>query len=252
MKAILVDDEPDGIRTLKKLLELNCPEVEIVGTCSNAMTAKLMLEEIQPDLVFLDVRMPGKSGLEMLTELPEQNFEVIFVTAHNEYMLQALQFSAVDYLMKPVDEDRLVEAVERVKKRMMQSTPAGNTEALLHNINKIGNPMEMRLCLPTLKGFTIVKLEEIVYCEAQRSYTVFRLTNNKTIMISKPLFDYDKLLNDTIFLRVHKSFLINLLHIKEYMRGDGGTVVMSNGMEIEVSRRKKEMFMAKVKSSFKY
>ena len=252
MKAILVDDEPDGIRTLKKLLELNCPEVEIVGTCSNAMTAKLMLEEMQPDLVFLDVRMPGKSGLEMLTELPEQNFEVIFVTAHNEYMLQALQFSAVDYLMKPVDEDRLVEAVERVKKRMMQSTPAGNTEALLHNINKIGNPMEMRLCLPTLKGFTIVKLEEIVYCEAQRSYTVFRLTNNKTIMISKPLFDYDKLLNDTIFLRVHKSFLINLLHIKEYMRGDGGTVVMSNGMEIEVSRRKKEMFMAKVKSSFKY
>jgi two-component system, LytTR family, response regulator len=252
MKAILVDDEPDGIRTLKKLLELNCPEVEIAGTCSNAITAKQMLEEVRPDLVFLDVRMPGKNGLEMLTELPEQNFEVIFVTAHNEYMLQALQFSAVDYLMKPVDEDRLIEAVERVNRRLTQTRLPGQTETLLHNINKIGSPMEMRLCLPTLKGFTIVKLEEIVYCEAQRSYTVFRLTNNKTIMISKPLFDYDKLLNDTIFLRVHKSFLINLLHIKEYMRGDGGTVVMSNGMEIEVSRRKKEMFMAKVKASFKY
>jgi len=252
MKAILVDDEPDGIRTLKKLLELNCPEVEIVATCSNAIVAKQLLEEIKPDVVFLDVRMPGKSGLEMLTEIPEQDFEVIFVTAHNEYMLQALQFSAVDYLMKPVDEDRLVEAVERVKKKLNQVRPLGQTETLLHNINKIGSPMEMRLCLPTLKGFTIVKLEEIVYCEAQRSYTVFRLVNNKTIMISKPLFDYDKLLNDTIFLRVHKSFLINLLHIKEYMRGDGGTVVMSNGMEIEVSRRKKEMFMARVKSSFKY
>ncbi|MBS1597415.1 MAG: response regulator transcription factor [Bacteroidetes bacterium] len=252
MKAILVDDEPDGIRTLKKLLELNCPEVEIAATCSNAISAKQMLEEIQPDLVFLDVRMPGKNGLEMLMELTEQNFEVIFVTAHNEYMLQALQFSAVDYLMKPVDEDRLVEAVERVKRRLTHNRPERQTATLLHNINKIGSPMEMRLCLPTLKGFTIVKLEEIVYCEAQRSYTVFRLVNNKTIMISKPLFDYDKLLNDTIFLRVHKSFLINLLHIKEYMRGDGGTVVMSNGMEIEVSRRKKEMFMAKVKSAFKY
>ena len=110
----------------------------------------------------------------------------------------------------------------------------------------------MRLCLPTLKGFTIVKLEEIVYCEAQRSYTIFRLSNNKTIMISKPLFDYDRLLADTIFLRIHKSFLINLLHVKEYVRGEGGTVVMSNGMEIEVSRRKKELFLTKVKEYFKY
>ncbi len=110
----------------------------------------------------------------------------------------------------------------------------------------------MRLCLPTQKGFTIVKLEEIVYCEAQRSYTIFRLTNSKTIIISKPLFDYERILADTSFLRIHKSFLINLLHVKEYMRGEGGTVVMSNGMEIDVSRRKKELFLASVKEFFKY
>lgn len=252
MKAILVDDEPDGIRTLKKLLELNCPEIEIAATCFNVSSAKEKLEEMKPDLVFLDICMPGKSGLDMLSELSERNFEVIFVTAHNQYMLQALQFSAVDYLMKPVDEDRLVEAVQRVKKRMTQERDPGQAETLLHNINKAGSPMEMRLCLPTLKGFTVVKLEEIVYCEAQRSYTIFRLVNNRTIMISKPLFDYDKLLADTIFLRIHKSFLINLLHVKEYVRGEGGTVVMSNGMEIEVSRRKKELFLAKVKEYFKY
>ena len=112
--------------------------------------------------------------------------------------------------------------------------------------------MEMRLCLPTLKGFSIVKLEEIVYCEAQRSYTNFRLVNNKSIVISKPLFDYDRLLSNTIFLRIHKSFLINLMHVKEYIRGEGGTVIMSNGMEIEVSRRKKELFLTKVKECFKY
>jgi two-component system LytT family response regulator len=252
MKGILVDDEPDGIRTLKKLLELHCPEVEIAATCSSVNIAKQKLEEIQPELVFLDVRMPGKSGLDMLAEIAVKNFEVIFVTAHNEYMLQALQFSAVDYLMKPVDEDRLVAAVERVKKRLHQERSPGQTETLLHNISKAGSPLEMRLCLPTLKGFTIIKLEDIVYCEAQRSYTIFRLSNNKSIMISKPLFDYDRLLADTIFLRIHKSFLINLLHIKEYVRGEGGTVVMSNGMEIEVSRRKKELFLTKVKEYFKY
>jgi two-component system LytT family response regulator len=252
MRAILVDDEPDGIRTLKKLLELNCPEVEIVATCSSAADAISKLEEAKPELVFLDVRMPGGSGIDMLAELSEIDFEVIFVTAHDEYMLQALQFSAVDYLMKPVDEDRLKEAVQRVEERLKGKRNSRQGEILLHNINKVGYPLEMRLCLPTQKGFTIVKLEEIIYCEAQRSYTIFRLVNNKSIIISKPLFDYDKLLADTIFLRVHKSFLINLMHIKEYMRGEGGTVVMSDGMEVEISRRKKEQFLVKVKEFFKY
>jgi two-component system, LytTR family, response regulator len=252
MRTILVDDEVDGIRTLKKLLELNCPEVEIVATCQNATEALQKLEEVKPELVFLDVRMPGKTGLDMLAELSEIDFEVIFVTAHNEYMLQALQFSAVDYLLKPVDEDRLQEAVLRVEKRLKEKKNSDQAEILLHNVNKVGHPLEMRLCLPTQKGFTILKLEDIVYCEAQRSYTIFRLVNNKSIIISKPLFDYDKLLADTIFLRVHKSFLINLMHVKEYLRGEGGTVIMSNGMEVEISRRKKEQFLEKVKEFFKY
>jgi two-component system LytT family response regulator len=252
MRAILVDDEPDGIRTLKKMLELHCPEVDIVATCPNAAIAEEKLAELRPDLVFLDVQMPGKSGLEMLADLPETNLKVIFVTAHNEYVLQALQFSAVDYLMKPVDEDRLVEAVDRVKKRLLYENDDLQKAALLHNIKKAGSPLEMRLCLPTQKGFTIVKLEDILYCEAQRSYTAFRLAPNKTLLVSKPLFDYERLLTDTSFLRVHKSFLINLLHVREYERGEGGTVIMSNGMEIEVSRRKKDLFLAKIKESFKY
>src|SRR5882757_3716584 len=148
MRAILVDDEPDGIKTLIKMLELNCPEVEIAATCGNALFARQKLEELKPDLVFLDIRMPGMSGLDLLTELSVTDFEVIFVTAHNEYLLQALQFSAVDYLMKPVDEDRLVEAVQRVKKRLTQKKTSGNAEVLQHNIAKAGFPLEMRLCLP--------------------------------------------------------------------------------------------------------
>src|SRR3954464_13547515 len=181
MRAIIVDDEPEGIRALQKMLELNCAEVEIGATCSNVMDAQQKLEELRPDLVFLDIRMPGKSGLDMLAELSSINFEVIFVTAHNEYILQALQFSAVDYLMKPVDEDRLVEAVQRVKKRFNKEKASEQRETFLHNINKASSQLDMRLCLPTLKGFTVLKLEDIVYCEAERSYTIFRLVNNKTI-----------------------------------------------------------------------
>jgi two-component system LytT family response regulator len=252
MKAILVDDEPDGIRTLERMLEVHCPQVKVEATCSNAMLAKQQIREIQPDVVFLDIQMPGQSGLELLTELPSKNFEVIFVTAHNEYMLQALQYSAADYLLKPVDEDRLIEAVQRVESRLETGKKEERTDALLHNLSKTGSPSEMRLCLPTLKGFIISKLENIIYCEAERSYTVFHLEGNKTVTVSKPLLDYDNLLQDTSFFRIHKSFLINLLHVKEYQRGEGGLVIMSDNAEIEVSRRKKDQFLLKIKEVFKY
>jgi two-component system, LytTR family, response regulator len=252
MKAILVDDEPDGIRTLKKLLERHCPQVKIEATCSNAQTAKQQIEAIGPDVVFLDIQMPGQSGLEMIAGLADRNFEIIFVTAHNEYMLQALQYSAADYLLKPVDEDRLVEAVQRVEKRLMEGKKEDLTEALLHNLGNKGNPAEMRLCLPTMKGFIILKLDDIFYCEAERSYTIFHLEGGKTVTVSKPLVEYENLLGDTTFLRIHKSFLINLAHVKEYQRGEGGTVVMTNNAEIEVSRRKKEQFLLRIKEIYKY
>jgi two-component system, LytTR family, response regulator len=147
MKVILVDDEPDGILTLKKLLERHCPRVKIEATCANAAIAKQQIEAIQPDVVFLDIQMPGQSGLEMIAELPVKNFEIIFVTAHNEYMLQALQYSAADYLLKPVDEDRLIEAIQRVEKRLLEGKKEDWTETLLHNLGNKGNPADMRLCL---------------------------------------------------------------------------------------------------------
>ena len=252
MNAIIVDDEPDGIRTLQKLVQRHCPRVKIAATCANADAAKEQIELLKPDLLFLDIQMPGKSGLELLTELTRKDFEVIFVTAYNDYILQALQFSAADYLLKPVDEDRLCEAVDRAEKRLAEGKKDEQTAALLHNLTKSGNPFEMRLCLPTLKGFMILKLDEILYCEAERSYTIFHIVGGKTVTVSKPLIDYDQLLKDTSFFRVHKSFFINLLHIKEYQKGEGGMVIMSNNAEIEVSRRKKEIFLQKVKEVFKY
>ncbi len=252
MKAILVDDEPDGIRTLQKLLERHCPDVKIEATCANSAIAKQQIEAIKPDVVFLDIQMPGQTGLEMIAELTVKNFEIIFVTAHNEYILQALQYSAADYLLKPVDEDRLIEAVQRAGKRLKEGKKEELTETLLHNLSNKGNPTEMRLCLPTLKGFIILKLDEIIYCEAERSYTIFHLEGNKPVIVSKPLLDYENLLGDASFLRIHKSFLINLRHVKEYQRGEGGMVIMNNNSEIEVSRRKKEQFLLKIKEIYKY
>jgi len=252
MKAILVDDEPDGIRTLQKMLARHCQHVDIVATCASADAAKQQIKELSPDVVFLDIQMPGKSGLELLTELSTKDFEAIFVTAHNEYMLQALQYSAADYLLKPVDEDRLVEAVQRVEKKLEAGREGERTKALLHNLAKAGNPAEMRLCLPTLKGFIVLKLDDIIFCEAERSYTIFHLEGNRTVTVSRPLLEYDHILKDTSFLRIHKSFLVNLHHVKEYQRGEGGTVIMSNNAEIEVSRRKKDQFLVKIKEVFRF
>jgi two-component system LytT family response regulator len=252
MRAIIIDDEIDGVRTLQWVLARHCPHVQIVATANNAFAAAEEIKNHQPDLVFLDIQMPGKTGLELLAEMGEKNFEVVFVTAYNEYMLQALQFSAADYILKPVDEDRLVEAVDRVTKRLADGKKEDQTAALQHNLSHSGQPGQMRLCLPTLKGFIVLKLEEIIYCEAERSYTVFHLEDGKTVTVSKPLIDYDSLLKNTTFLRVHKSFLINLLHVKEYQRGEGGIVIMTNGTEIEVSRRRKDEFLMLVKEVFKY
>jgi len=252
MKALIVDDEPDGISTLKKMLAINCPKVEVIATANNATDGKQKAEELNPDLIFLDIQMPGKSGLDMVQELGVKSFEVIFVTAHNQYMLQALQFSAADYLLKPVDEDRLIDAVQRVETRLSEKSDNKSIEALLHNLQKVGTPNEMKLCIPTLKGFVVLKLEDIVFCEAERNYTIIHLHNKKPITVSRPLLDYEKILANTSFLRVHKTYLINLHHVNEYHRGEGGVVIMSNGTEVEVSRRKKEEFLKKIKEIFKH
>lgn len=251
MKAILVDDETDGIRTLQKMLATHCPQVEVAASFSSAVTAAREIPRYAPDLLFLDIQMPGKTGLDLLAELSPKDFEVIFVTAYNEYMLQALQFSAVDYLLKPVDEDRLIEAVQRAEIKLKEGKKGIQPDTLLYNIEKAGNPIDMRLCLPTFKGFIILKLPEVLYCEAERSYTVFVLEDGKTITVSKPLAEYESLLKDAGFFRVHKSFLVNLIHVREYHRGEGGFVIMSNKAEIEVSRRKKDLFLEKVKQIFK-
>jgi two-component system, LytTR family, response regulator len=252
MKAIIVDDEPGGVRTLQNLLAEHCPQVQVVATCSNATSAIAQIQLHKPNVLFLDIHMPGKSGLDLLAELDRSDFEVVFVTAYNEYLLQALRYSATDYLLKPVDEDELAAAVLRVQKRLAIGRTQNLTDALLHNLSNASTPADMRLCLPTLKGFTVSKLDDIIYVEAERAYTIFYFVNGKKVTVSRPLQDYEELLKNTSFFRVHKSFLVNLVHVSEYKKGDGGFVVMSNGAQLEVSRRRKDVFLEKVKYLFKY
>jgi two-component system, LytTR family, response regulator len=252
IKAILVDDEPRGLTSLQKLLQLNCETVEIIACCGNAAEATDKITQLKPQLVFLDIAMPEANGFDLLHNLPSINFEIIFVTAHSNYMTQAFRFSAVDYLLKPVDDELLSEAVKRAEKKIEDKTAGQNIETFLHNVRHKSGSQKMKLCIPSLKGFQVVEIEHIIYCEASSNYTNFHFINRPVICSSKPIHEYEELLQDCNFIRTHKSFLVNLEHIKEYIRGEGGTIVLSSNQEVEVSRRKKDMLMTRMKEFYKF
>lgn len=252
IRTILVDDEPRGINTLNKLLHEYCPELKIVAECTDADSAKNKIELLEPQLAFLDISLSGETSFDLLSELDKINFEIIFVTAHNQYALQAFRYSAVDYLMKPIDEDLLIDAVKRAVKKISANAFSNNIATLLHNLQKSPSHQEMKLCIPSLKGFQVVELKDILFCEASGSYTYFYFADERHLVSAKPIYEYEELLADAGFVRVHKSYLINLLHVKEYLRGEGGSVILTNDKEVEVSRRKKDIFIGKMKEFYKF
>jgi len=252
LKAVLVDDEPRGLSALQKLLAYNSPQVEIAALCNSADEAKKAIAAVQPQLVFLDIAMPEKTGFDLLEEIGSRNFEIIFVTAHNDFMLRAFQFSCVDYLLKPVVDKQLSEAVTRAGKRIEEKMSPGNIETLLYNLKAGEKGQKPKICVASQKGFQVLKLPEIIYCEASSNYTIFHLENEKPVCASRTIHDYEQLLEDSGFVRIHKTFLVNLEHVKEYNRGEGGTIILSNDYELEVSRRKKELFISKMKEYYKF
>ncbi|HYG50298.1 MAG TPA: LytTR family DNA-binding domain-containing protein [Flavobacteriales bacterium] len=252
IKAILIDDEQMSRNTLRKLLEMYCPAVNVIAECEDTVQGNTQIKALNPDLVFLDVAMPGQNGVDFLKSLGKINFEVIFVTAHDKYVLQALRFAAVDYLLKPVEERQLMDAVASAENRIKSKKRESNIDTLLYNLQHKTQASDMQLCIPDLQGFQVVQISDIIYCEAENTYTCFFLKNNREIVASRPLIDYETLLEDSSFVRIHKSTLINMKHIKEYQKGEGGVVIMSNDKALDVSRRKKEHFIAKMKEQFKY
>ena len=252
LRTILVDDEPRGLNSMERLLQLNCRDVEIAAACSNVDAAIEKIRELKPDLVFLDIAMPVKTGFDLLHELREVPFEVIFVTAHNNFMIEAFHYSAIDYLLKPVEDELLVDAVKRAKKRIFEKSGGKNIETFLYNIQQRHSPQNMKLCIPSLKGFQVIELDDILYAESSGNYTNFHFVDKHFICSSKPMHEYEELLADAGFVRIHKSCLVNLPHVKESIRGEGGSVKLSSGKELEVSRRKKDIFLSKMKQYYKY
>src|ERR1700760_650733 len=217
IQTILVDDEPRGLNSLQKMLQLYCPSIEIVALCDSADDAKKKIADLDPQLVFLDIAMPGKNGFDLLNELPAIDFEIIFVTAHDNYMLQAFHFSATDYLLKPIDDNLLQDAVARVQKRTDLTKERQPLETLLHNSQPKNPSHRMKLCIPSLKGFQVVQLNDIIYCEESGNYTLFYTVDRQpAICASRPIHEFEALLEDSGFIRIHKSYLINMEHVKEY------------------------------------
>ncbi|MEN9459794.1 MAG: response regulator [Bacteroidota bacterium] len=249
IRTVLVDDERNGREILLALLEKFCVNVEVVGTADSAEPAIALIKELKPHLVFLDINMPGLSGFEMLEKLAPIDFEVIFVTAHDAYALKAFKFSAIDYVLKPIDLDDLQKAVEKVEGKLIgkQEPGQGKYKELFNNIRNIQNPFD-KLGLATRDGLIFVKISEIVRLESDVNYTWFFLVNGEKILASKTLKEFEEMLEEYNFYRVHKSHLINLAHLQRYIKGEGGSVVMSDGSEVDVSRRNKEGLMKRLQN----
>jgi two-component system LytT family response regulator len=246
IKAILIDDEKNNRIALHKLIEKFCPQVVVIAECDSVDSAIETISIQKTDVVFLDVEMPGKNGFDLLAHYDYHcPFDIIFTTAYSQYAVKAFRFSALDYLLKPVDPEELVRAVHKLSVKKSEEIKNKQFELLEQKISNkdLG---KKQLAISTLEGIYFASLDEIIHVDADSSYTKIYITTGEMIMSSKPLKYFEELLEDYDFVRVHQSHIINLKHIRRYVRGDGGQVIMMNGTEIEVSRRKKDDLLAKI------
>jgi len=246
IKALIIDDEAKARQGLRLVLEKYCPEVEILGLCESPQIGLEKINELQPDLVFLDVQMPKMSGFDLLERIRNINFEVIFVTAYDRYAIKAIKFSALDYLLKPIDVDELISAVQKISKKRKNSTI--KYQSLLNNV-KIDEKKLSRLAIPSDNEIIMQPIEDIIYCEADSSYTTLHLINDKRITVAKTLKEFENMLSETDFCRIHHSTLVNITHVIKYIKGEGGYIIVSNNKHLNVSRRKKEYFLQLLQQS---
>lgn len=245
IRSIIVEDEKKNRDFITNMFAEFFPEIEVLAVCDTTDKGKAAIEQFKPDLVFLDVELPPNTSFQMLEQMGNITFEVIFTTAYDKYALQAIRNSALDYLLKPFTIDDMKQAIQRYHEKANKQNTTLQFENLFHNL-KQANTTEKKIALPTFTGLTFVPVKNIVRLEADANYTTFYLTDKNKIVVSKTLKEYEELLKDYHFFRVHHAHLINLDHIKEYVRGEGGIVYMADGSQIDVSRRKKEEFMKKL------
>ncbi|WP_167610134.1 LytR/AlgR family response regulator transcription factor [Maribellus sediminis] len=245
IRAIIVEDEKSNRENLAKILDEYCKNVELVALCSSAIEGRKAISELQPDLIFLDIEMPGGNGFSMLESLEQINFEVIFVTAFDHYGIKAVKFCALDYLLKPIDLLELTQAVDKVEKRLVEKSDNLRMKTMLNNQkNKLSSP---KIAIPLSDKIEFVEVSSIVRCEGDGNYTNFFLKTGEKIIASKTLKEFDELLSDYNFLRVHQSHLINLNEVKSYIKTDGGYIKMNDGSTVSIARLRREMVLDKLK-----
>jgi two-component system, LytTR family, response regulator len=248
LKAIILDDEQAGIDILRYELGIFCPEVEVMASFNDPLEAFNYLSNWSCDILFLDISMPGTNGFDFLKKFKEIDFEVIFVTAYEEYALRAFDFYAVDYLLKPIETEKLKRAIDRIKSKKESKKDFEKFEALFRNLSE-KSQKTTTLAIPTLDGFEIIDLADLVYLKADGNYTELKMKTKK-ILVSKTLGDFEKVLPLESFIRIHNSFVINLQEIRKYIKGDGGMVTISNGEQLPVSRINKPRLLAMIKPQF--
>jgi two-component system LytT family response regulator len=239
IKAIIVDDEQRSRDALNGLIERYCPEVFIIAQGNGCQDGIEKAQKFNPDLVFLDIQMPDGSGFNFLEAFEKFNFEVIFTTAHDQYAIKAIRYSALDYLLKPIDPDELKAAVRKFMQNQDKGQINNNIKVLLENLKNPSNESK-KIILSTSEGMHIVSTDDIIRCESDDYYTKFFFLNATSILISKTLKQNEAILSDFNFIRPHKSHLINIKYIKSYLKVDGGYILMTDGSKIPVSRRKRE------------
>ncbi len=245
INALLVDDELPACETLSWLLQEYCPEILVAGMVHSAQNARSFLTQYKIDVIFLDISMPGENGFDLLSSLPENKYQVVFVTAHNDHAVKAFREAAVDYLLKPVDVAELKQAVSKVMERQSVQNSANQTyeRSIQEILNKFSAPTKLnRIAIPHSEGIHFIQAKDIVYMEADSNYTIFHLLNGGKIVASKTMSEFEAQLPEGFF-RIHKSFHINLSHVVEYIKKDGNSVIMNDGVLLPVSRRKIQELM---------
>jgi two-component system LytT family response regulator len=242
IKTVLVDDEVHCLDTLTILLQEYCPQVQILEQCRSAEAALNAINRLKPQLVFLDIEMPGMNGFELLEQFEEIPFSVIFTTSYDQYAIKAIRFSALDYLLKPVDSKELIAAVHKVQAQKQLAT-AEQFQMLLTQVQHKGTGFK-KVAVPTSDGFELIPAEQILRCEADDNYTHIHLKNKAKITACRTLKEVEEQLHDfSFFIRVHHSYIINLNEVTKYVRGEGGYVIMSNGSSVSVSRSRKDALL---------